>query len=232
MSYLEEKIIENEFETKMSNITLNETLINDLKEKIEEWKKIITGKIKVNNTKEKGNILEEIITQILSGLEVFKIVRNARNGSNEIDLVVKLNTLGRVLRNKEYIPKWFPDRFLIECKNYNKSIDVTFVGKFISLLDITKSNLGLMVSFKGVSGRNNLGWINGSGLIKKFFLKNSANDSRIVLDINFESIEKLLEIKEFFEFIDEEKIKLECDIKNDFIKYIKDHPLKDELSSE
>lgn len=71
-------------------------------------------------------------------------------------------TTGRVIdikRNKvlfmvnEGIVK-LPNKFITECKNHNKKVDVTWVGKFYSLMNLTDNSLGILFSYKGLTGKN------------------------------------------------------------------------------
>lgn len=56
---------------------------------------------------------------------------------------------------------------LCECKNYTGKVGVTHIGKFLSLLICSDTRLGVLVAWKGVSGK---GWSDGNGLIKKIAL--------------------------------------------------------------
>ena len=69
---------------------------------------------------------------------------------------------------------------MCECKNYNGKVDVTYVGKFCSLMLVTGTNLGIMVSWDGVTGRGS--WSDSKGLIKKIALK--ENKYIVVIDKN------------------------------------------------
>lgn len=230
MSNLQQQFEENEFETKLAYLTFSEPLIDELKNDLKLWKESFEGKKKLK-TKEQGDILEQLIYKMIKSFDVFKIVKNGRSSTNEIDIVIAFNTLGRVLKKEGYIPNWFPEKFIIECKNYKDTVDVTFVGKFYSLMKTTSSNFGIIISFAGITGRDKQSWCEGTGLIKKLFLQTSNNPNPlIILDIDYNLIDKMLEKKNFFEFLDDEKLKLECDIKKDFETYVKPHPLENKLT--
>ena len=66
----------------------------------------------------------------------------------------------------------FGDSFLCECKNYDGAVNVTYVGKFSSLMSVTDSNFGIMISWDGVTGRGK--WSDSQGLIKKIALRENV----------------------------------------------------------
>ena len=88
---------------------------------------------------------------------------------------------------------------LIECKNYKAAVDVTYIGKFYSLLKVSKQNAGILVAWKGVTGGTD--WKNGYGLIRKIALRDNLyiivldkNDLKVVVNQQL-SIFKLLNKK-------------------------------------
>ena len=52
---------------------------------------------------------------------------------------------------------------------------------------------------------------------------------KIILDLNIDDLKKMLIEKEFFEFIDDLKEKVESDIHSDFLKYEKPHELSEKF---
>ena len=115
----------------------------------------------------KGEALENLVSYLLtiSG-NIFNVDRNLRTSTNEIDQIVTLTPQGKVLLTYHLIdPKL--DTFLGECKNYDKAVSVTYIGKFCSLLLTNNIKIGILFSYYGTSGT---GWSNGAGLIKKFYL--------------------------------------------------------------
>lgn len=82
----------------------------------------------------KGKSLEELATYLLkiSG-DLFVVKQNLRTTTNEIDQIFIPTQKARVLIANGIIDKRY-ELFLGECKNHKKSIDVTYVGKFCSLL--------------------------------------------------------------------------------------------------
>lgn len=113
----------------------------------------------------KGEALENLVSYLLtiSG-NIFNVDRNLRTSTNEIDQIVTLTPQGKVLLTYHLIdPKL--DTFLGECKNYDKAVSVTYIGKFCSLLLTNNIKIGILFSYYGTSGT---GWSNGAGLIKNF----------------------------------------------------------------
>ena len=135
-----------------------------------------------SSTSEKGNALEKLASYLLeiSG-NIFKVIRNVRTNSNEIDQVITLNEKGRALCSYKLISPRF-EMFLGECKNYNKKVGVTYVGKFYSLLQTTSITTGILFSYHGVTGNK---WHDASGLIKKAYLQREHEHDRIAI-INFD----------------------------------------------
>ena len=236
--------MENQFETKLSYLIISNPireklilLLDALEEfhKKKEASKKSKSKNQENNedeitTKEQGDMLESIVRMILEQIEVIKLIQNERNNSNEIDFFVKLNTLGQVMQKKGWIPEWIPSKFLIECKNYDGTVGITYVGKFRALMEIVSVRLGLFISYDGLSGRDNIAWRDASGYIKKLALINpNEKEKTIILDIDAVKLRNLVTNKgSIFEFIDDEKDKLLADIKSDFIvTYI--HPNQDKF---
>lgn len=126
----------------------------------------------------KGALLENL-TAILFGEQVFTVLRNCHTSSNELDALVTWSEKSRSLNFNTSFP-CFGDSFICECKNYNGPVNVTYVGKFYSLLRLSSAKLGIMVSWNGVTGRTD--WSDAQGLIKKIALKESL--FIIVLDRN------------------------------------------------
>ncbi|KAI4449121.1 hypothetical protein C823_003650 [Eubacterium plexicaudatum ASF492] len=115
---------------------------------------------------QKGQKLEEM-TSILfekSVENLFDVYRNCRTSTNEIDLLIRWTENAR-LSGINNAFSCFGESFLVECKNYDGPVSVTFVGKFCSLMSVTNTNFGIMVSWDGVSGRTK--WNDSKGLIKR-----------------------------------------------------------------
>lgn len=167
------------------------------------------------NNLTKGNYLEDFLTFIIKNLGVFDFNVNVRSNTNEIDLraeprgyYTSILTDYYKIRNSEVI--------YFECKNYNKRIDVTWVGKFFSLLNTSQRKLGIFISPHGLTGSD---WKDGNGLTRKIALKNEI----YILSI---TLEELLELKDksLLMIIREKLMLLEEDIKIEFSK----HDLEDD----
>lgn len=161
------------------------------------------------NNYQKGKLFEDTIEKILLGTKVFKCMKNKHTSSNEFDLLVKLNLNGRIMRRDKIIPKWIPDEFLIECKNHNKAVEVGLIGKFYSLMDVSKISLGIFISRVGVSGRNEKHWTDAASFINKINLKYSESKTpKILLDFSIDEIKRALEDGEnIIDIIHEKKFK-------------------------
>ncbi|EGW39082.1 hypothetical protein [Desulfosporosinus sp. OT] len=186
-----------------------------------QYNTLLENLIAVNSKKEvgqrvKGKALEDIVSFLLETSSIFKVQRNLRTSTNEIDQIIELSFRGKEFKN--YIDI-LGDVFLGECKNYNKTIGVTWVGKFYSLLQTT-CKLGVIFSYFGLSGK---GWNAGSGLVKKLHISKEDFSRRIYI-INFNIIDfKLINQGQSFLNIMQAKISgLRTD--TGFLKHISDHP--------
>ena len=171
-------------------------------------------------TKAKGDKLEDL-TELLfirSFPNVFEVVRNCKTSSNEIDFVVswtsQANNIGL---NSEF--SGLGNTLLCECKNYGGKVDVTYIGKFASLLSCSDTRIGVMVAWQGVTGK---GWSAGNGLIKKIALA----EKRYILVITKDDLLTIYQRKtNLFELLKVKFRSLKQDISYD--SYIKEHELVD-----
>lgn len=168
----------------------------------------------------KGEALEKLVSYLLtiSG-NIFYVDRNLRTSTNEIDQLVSLRPKGKILLSYHLInPKL--EYFLGECKNYHKSVGVTYIGKFCSLLLTNSVKIGILFSYHGVSGT---GWNNGVGLIKKFYLhKEKLEDKYCIIDFSIKDFESILEGKNMLQIIEEQLKSLQFD--TDYSRYLSKHP--------
>ena len=108
------------------------------------------------------------------------------------------------------------DSFLCECKNYAGAVNVTYVGKFCSLMLVTNIDFGVMISWKGVTGRSK--WNDSQGLIKKFAL--SAKKYIVVLEKR--DLKQICDRKQnLFSLLHDKYLALKTDI--NYEKYIAVH---------
>lgn len=155
------------------------------------------GSKKASNTTEQGKALENLVKFLLEKSSVFHVEENIRNTTNEIDELLVLNHIGKKLKEFITLPG---DLYLSECKNYNKKIDVTWVGKFYTLLASNASKIGIIFSYHGLTGKN---WNDAFGLTRKLFLlKENIQDRIYIIDINKEDFRKIEEGHSLLELID------------------------------
>lgn len=171
----------------------------------------------------KGKALEDLVRylfQISGG--IFQADCNLRTATNEIDDLITLTPKGKVLLKNRLIDAHL-ENFLGECKNYNGSVTVTYVGKFCSLMLTNNVKLGILFSFHGVSGT---GWSNGSGLIKKFYLhKEKLEERYCVIDFSVKDFRSILTGKNLLQIIDEQLKSLQYD--TDYSRFITKHPAEE-----
>ncbi|QOT12971.1 acetylglutamate semialdehyde dehydrogenase [Paenibacillus sp. JNUCC32] len=199
--------------------------ITRLDEKDEhEYKVLLEKLIKLHEgsgkatTGEKGKALEHLVTFLLEKSSIFNVYENIRNTTNEIDQLLELNHIGRDLKKFITLPG---EMFLSECKNYNKKIGVTWVGKFFTLLASNQSKIGLLFSYYGLAGSN---WSSASGLTRKLFLlREKLEDRTHIIDINIKDFKAIEQGKSLLEIIDAKMKALR--IQTNFDKFLKEkHP--------
>ncbi len=168
----------------------------------------------------KGAALENLVKYLfkISG-GIFKVDCNLRTSTNEIDDLITLTPTGKILLGHNLINKRF-DNFLGECKNYHKSVDVTYIGKFCSLLLTTNVNMGILFSYHGISGK---GWASGTGLVKKFYLHKENLDERFcIINFSFKDFQYIYNGKNLLEIVEEQLRSLQLD--TDYSHHISKHP--------
>lgn len=171
--------------------------------------------------REKGQKLEELTSILFSkGVEnLFDVYTNCRTSTNEIDLLIRWTENARLSGISNAFP-CFGESFLCECKNYNGSVNVTYVGKFCSLMAVTNVDFGIMVSWDGVSGRGK--WSDSKGLIKKVALR----ESKYIIVIDKDDLKQICDCeKNIFSLIYDKYTALKNEI--DYDKYIKKHEAQD-----
>ncbi len=174
-------------------------------------------------TQEKGESLEKLSSYLLhiSG-GVFEVKRNLRNTTNEIDILIQTNTKGKVLTGIGILNKGF-ETFISECKNYKKKIGVTYIGKFCSLLLSTETKIGIMFSYKGITGS---GWNSSCGLVRKFYLhKERLEDRFCIIDFNISDFIKIKQGDNFFQIVNDKLLALQ--IGTDYTESLSKHPAEE-----
>lgn len=186
-------------------------------------------------TKSKGDRLEHLVEFIIKKSYFFEIFKNVHTETNEIDEVIVLSDRGkqalkRFNLSRDLIPIE-ENTFLGECKNYDTSLSVTYVGKFYSLMTVTGVSFGIVFTQKGLSGESE-GYKDAYGLTKVLrMIENSRNEGKdfYLLTFTLEDYEELLQGKTFFELIKAKK--MEMQMASDYNNFIKDnkHSAEDEV---
>lgn len=180
-----------------------------------------------DNAKDKGNKLENLVCFIVDNTPIFeKGYQNIRTSTNEVDIIIRLSDIGKMMLANNLIDLK-ANEILVECKNYDKQkIDVTWVGKFCSLLLQSPARVGILISHKGFKGRTS--WDSAKGLAKKFYYyKEKYEEKQYVLDITLDELKKYVEDNSFVELISSKIIGLENDTR--FEHFISKHPAEDDL---
>lgn len=202
------------------------TLLNmdekNLKNFIEIYDKI--DKKECENT-EKGKLLEKLSGILFqeSSQKLFCVRNNCRTSTNEVDSLIEWTEYARISGLCNAYP-CFSDSFICECKNYKGQVDVTYVGKFCSLLVVSNIKLGIMISWEGITGRNK--WEAAKGLVKKIAL----SEKIYIIVLDKKDLREIYENKNnIFSLVHEKYLALKADI--DYAKYIQKHGAEDQLIS-
>ena len=173
--------------------------------------------------KEKGKSLEQLVQIMFQATGGFyEIYANVRNGSNEIDIILKLSDKGIIVRN--IIDSKY-QKFIGECKNYGGKVSVTYVGKFYSLMQTTHCNLGIGFSYHGISGES---WGGGKGLTKKLFLLSEGGvKNTYILDFCKTDFQSILNGQSIFAILDRKCFELETGV--DCMSYVTTHPNEEKI---
>lgn len=129
----------------------------------------------------KGKLLEEFAAIFLSSVPNFELVeRNYRTASSEIDLIFAV---------RHYSEGIFHDwgtLILVECRNLAKPVDAKAIRDFARKVQNADARVGIVLSPKGVTGRNNA---NAIGEIRSFFIETK----RRILVLDSRDIQAYLE---------------------------------------
>lgn len=192
---------------------LNKQGLSEYLYKLNTLKKINSSN---QNATHKGKALEDIVSFLIEKLGLFNVYKNIRTSSNEIDQLIELNTKGKLLSRFMLSLK---DGFICECKNYNKKIPVTWVGKVYSLLCVTNHKIAVVFSYRGLSGK---GWNDAVGLTKKLYMMKERDEEKIVIiDFNINDFERIANNESFFKIIEEKVLSLKVD--TDISEYLNKH---------
>lgn len=179
---------------------------------------------KNETTKEKGDRLENLVAFIIKKSYFFEIYRNVHTGTNEIDEIITLSAVGKQALSTYNISRDLleidSDIALGECKNYNSTLGVTYVGKFYSLLVSTDVPFGIIFTQKGLSGNENE-YHDSYGLTKvlRIIEKYQNNRNLTILTFTIDDYEKLESGISFYELIKSKKLALQLSSEyNSFIR--------------
>lgn len=191
----------------------------DIKAKYDNSFDLLTSSF--NTTKEKGDMLEQLVKYLTYNDDnVFELKRNIHTSTNEIDLFLTPTNKGKLIFNNYY--RFVDEGILCECKNYDKKLGVTYVGKFASLLHLSGFKIGLIFTIKGLTGRNE--WSDSKGLVKKIALKEDI----FILDFTLDDYKKIKEDNDIFlDIVEKKYLSLKNDI--EYTKYIQKHEAEDEI---
>lgn len=172
-------------------------------------------KSEAKTTLERGNQLESLVNYLLSNIPMFEVAQKVKSNTNEIDHLLHISQEGKEMQ-KNGTSFLKQEYMLCESKNYNSKakIDVTWVGKFYSLMINNGSNIGIIFSFNGFTGRNN--WDAAKGLVRKLFLLHGKIDdlekSIYIIDFNKTHFERIVKGESFATVIKKEieKIRFCC----------------------
>lgn len=177
---------------KRSGIKLKE--FNDLYDKLIEIHNY-PDDFKGVKAKTKGDILEDIIEIITIETKIFGLYRNITNDTNEYDIIIEPSELAKQMYNA--IPEIVYQPIICECKNYQETIGVTWIGKLYMLLSLANIKVGIIFSYEGITGEDE--WEASKGLVKKIFLK----DGIAILDIGIKELEKIKNGERFYDVVQE-----------------------------
>ena len=161
---------------------------------------------KVESKKSKGDRLERLVSFIIDKSYFYKIYKNVRTETNEIDEIIVFSEEGRQALYKYGLSRGLipisTDMFLGECKNYEKALNVTYVGKFYSLLSTTGNTFGILFTQKGLTG-NEAGYKEGYGLTKviRMVERYKNNNDFYIITFTLDDYEQLLKGHTFFDIV-------------------------------
>jgi Holliday junction resolvase-like predicted endonuclease len=124
-----------------------ERLINERKE---ELNTIINKISEATDPTAKGRLFEDLSERLLISPYLKFLYRDRRYSTGEIDLVFEVVRLeGTIFHN-------FSDMIIVECKNWNVKVGSPEIKLFSKKMDDVKTNIGLFLSKKGITGKDNI----------------------------------------------------------------------------
>ena len=167
------------------------------------------------NETEKGKKLEQLVAVLFGENSLFDCKQNYRTSTNEIDLLLTWGNKARMAGISNAFP-CFGESFICECKNYENKLKVTYVGKFYSLLAVTKMKFGLIVAWEGITGQGE--WNASKGFIKKVAL----SDGTFIVSLDRHDLKRIYDKSQnIYSMLMEKYEALKTDIS--YEKYISSH---------
>lgn len=198
-------------------LTLSDKKLDEYINKLNKFK---DENISNNKTFIKGRALEDLVVFLAESTNFFEVFPNLRTHTNEIDLLLRTK-IGAKELFRQFLS--IDTDILFECKNYNKKVSVTWIGKFHSLLRNQGCKFGVIFSYEGFTGSD---WKDATGLAKKIFLK----DNILILDFNITDFEKLSSGDNFLNLLCDKIDSIKHDTIHDIDHYCKEHEVEDLLS--
>ena len=180
----------------------------------------------IETTKEKGDRLENLVSFLIQKSYFFTICQNVHTATNEIDEVIILSEHGRQALHQYNLSRDLleidSDIAIGECKNYNSPLNVTYVGKFYSLLVSTDVPCGIIFTQKGLTGKETE-FHDAYGLTKvlRIIEKYQNNRDLYILTFTLTDYEKIAEGQSFFDLIKAKKLELR--LSSEYNNFIKDY---------
>lgn len=171
---------------------------------------------------ERGKKLEKMAGLLFfQGNAMFDKAINCKTVTNEIDILVNWSKEALQMGlNNAY--EFIGENFLCECKNYTGSVDVTYVGKFYSLMKVSNVKFGIIFSRNGISGQNI--WLYGKGLARKIALREQI----YIIDITWSDFEEIYNRKtNILKIINDKYTAMKNDIS--YSEYRTKHEMEDEF---
>lgn len=190
-----------------------------LKRDVEEYDKV---KKHLLSMQERGKLLEKLAgTLFFYGNAVFNKAVNCRTVTNEIDILVEWNREAlQIGLDRAY--DFLGHGFLCECKNYIGNVDVTYVGKFYSLMKVSDVKFGIIFSRTGLSGTNI--WVDGKGLARKIALREKI----YIIDVTWDDFERIYNKEtNIFSIMNDKYTAMKHDISYD--EYISKHEAEEKF---
>jgi len=157
----------------MDEIPLNATFLQEL-----------TSRLDGGTADEKGRALEFLASYLMMLLPGVRLIPNARTPDHEMDLIVVQDVPGT-----SYLVEALGRAFLIECKNWTKSVGSEQLNHFASKMRFHRCSGGVIFARNGLSGGVAVGF--GVSYARLTQLRWYQQDSCAILVVDLASIKSL-----------------------------------------